>query len=208
MIRDLTSGRRTRFGLLLGFLVVLAILIGGGMHFAAAASPKLTGTDLGHEAAPDFRLRDSSGQAYSMSQFRGKVVVLTFLYTQCPDACPITAELLRKADQAAGHPSDVVYVAVSVDPIRDNAASIAAFSQEHHLEELGDRFHYLVGSLPELSRVWQQYYIREADPPAPGEDVSHVSSFYFIDKKGERRLLTHIDVPPAAVAQNERVLAR
>jgi protein SCO1 len=187
---------------------MLTVLIGGGMHLASATGTKLTGTDLGHEDAPDFRLRDSSGQAYSLSQFGGKVVVLAFLYTQCPDARPITAELLRKADQAAGHPSDVVYVAVSVDPVRDNVASIAAFSQEHHLEELGDRFHYLIGSLSELSRVWQQYYIREADPPAPGQDISHVSSLYLIDKKGARRLLTHIDVPPAAIAQNERTLTK
>lgn len=189
------------------FGLLLAGTLAGVAYAVTRSGARLTGTDLGHEAASDFRLRDSSGQSYSLSQFRGKVVVLAFIYTQCPDACPITAELLRKADAVAGHRRDVEYVAVSVDPMRDNATTIAAFSQEHHLDKLGDRFHYLIGSLPELSRVWQRYYIREAEVPAPDQDISHVSSVYFIDKHGRRRLLTHIDVSPQAFALNERLLA-
>ena len=185
-------------------LVLLVVLVGATVRLTAQQGPALVGTDLGHELAPDFRLRDSSGHAVSLSQFRGKVVVLAFLYTQCPDACPLTAELLRHADAAAGHPQDVVYVAVSVDPFRDNADTIAAFSQEHHLEELGDRFHYLMGSLQELGSVWQRYYIRDAEAPAPDQTIDHVSSLWFIDKHGMRRLLTHIDVPVEAIVRNER----
>ena len=188
-----------------GLCVVLAaVVVASVVRATTSNGAPLTGTDLGRERAPDFRLRDSSGQAYSLSQFRGRVVVLAFLYTQCPDACPLTAELLRNVDAAAGHPQDVEYVAVSVDPVRDTPEAIAAFVQEHRLEELGNRFHYLIGALPELASVWQRYYIRDTDVPTPGQPVDHVSSLYFIDKHGMRRLLTHIDVPVEAIVRNLR----
>ena len=176
------------------------------------SSPKLTGTSLGVERAPDFQLRDSAGQAITLDQFRGKVVVLTFLYTHCTDYCPITAELLRHADEAAGHPGNVEYLAVSVDPAGDTPESIDAFNREHHLDELGDRWHYLVGTQGELAGVWKSYYIGVASGPsssslAPG-DAGHTSALYFIDPRGNRRLLTELDVGAEDIARNELILAK
>ncbi|HEY7294606.1 MAG TPA: SCO family protein [Dehalococcoidia bacterium] len=187
----------------------MAIAVAGGiLHMRAAGAVGLAGTDLGRQQAPDFLLRDSGGQAYSLSRFRGKVVVLAFLYTQCPDVCPFTAELLRKADAAAGHPADVEYVAVSVDPIHDNAATIATFSEEHQLGELGNRFHYLIGSLPELARVWQRYEIRNAEAPESRQQIDHEASVYLIDRHGLRRQLVWVNTPVAAFARSLRALAR
>jgi protein SCO1 len=187
-------------------VVLAGVVVGGVVHATTAGGTALVGANLGREPATDFRLRDSEGHPYSLSQFRGKVIVLSFLYTQCPDACPITAELLRHADELAGHPQDVEYVAVSVDPFHDNAATIAAFSQEHHLDELGGRFHYLIGALPELAPVWQRYYGRGGEAAAAEQTIEHISSLYFIDKQGRLRLLTHIDVPAQTLVNNERVL--
>lgn len=188
--------------------VLLLGAVGGAECVATTPATALTGTVLRREPAPDFLLRDERGQAVSLSRLRGKVVVLTFLYTQCPETCPITAELLRKADAAAGHPYDVEYVAVSVSPFHDNADTIAAFGQEHHIEELGDRFHYLTGSLQELARVWQQYGARDVAASESGQTIDHLASIYLIDRSGMRRLLTPIDVPVSALARDERELLR
>jgi protein SCO1/2 len=169
------------------------------------------------ERAPNFRLRDSSGQATTLDQFRGKVVVLTFLYTHCTDYCPLTAELLRHADEAAGHPRNVEYVAISVDPTGDTPESIDAFNREHHLEELGGRWHYLLGTQEELAGVWKSYYIGVQNAGAangahdsalaPGE-AGHTSALYFIDPQGNRRVLTELDVGAEDIAKNELVLAK
>lgn len=208
--RRVASGRRGPAWWLVGAAVLLltAVAAGGILRGRATATTALAGTDLGRQPAPDFLLRDSSGQAYSLSRFRGKVVVLAFLYTHCPDVCPFTAELLRKADAAAGHPADIEYIAISVDPFGDNASSIAAFSDDHHLEELGNRFHYLIGSLPELARVWQRYAIRNAGAPEPGQPIDHEASVYLIDKHGLRRRLIPVGTPVAAVARGLQAFAR
>jgi protein SCO1 len=174
---------------------------------ACGASPRLTGTSLGNELAPDFHLRDSSGQAMALDQFRGRVVVLTFLYTHCTDYCPLTAELLRHADEAAGHPQNVVYLAVSVDPAGDTPESIASFSEQHHLDELGGRWHYLVGTPAELAGVWKSYYIGVSSALGPGE-AGHTSALYFIDRQGNRRVVTELDVGAEAIARNELALAK
>jgi protein SCO1/2 len=174
---------------------------------ACSGPARLTGTSLGTEKAPDFHLRDSNGQAFALDQFRGRVVVLTFLYTNCQDYCPLAAELLRHADEAAGHPKDVIYLAVSVDPIGDTPQNIAQFEQDHHLDELGDRWHYLIGNPGELAGVWKDYYIG-VSPGLPPGDAGHSSVIYFIDKNGDRRVLTELDVRAEDLARNELVLAR
>ena len=174
---------------------------------ACSGGSQLAGTSLGNDQAPDFHLRDSSGRGYSLDQFRGKVVVLSFLYTHCPDYCPLTAELLRHADEAAGHPADVVYLAVSVDPVGDTAQSIADFERAHHLDDLGSRWHYLTGNPAELAEVWRSYYVG-ATPAAVAGQTDHTAVVYFIDKSGHRRVVSDLDVPAEALARNELVLAR
>jgi protein SCO1/2 len=78
---------------------------------ACASSAPLKGTDLGKASAPDFRLTDQSGRAVSFAGRRGRVVVLTFLYTHCPDECPLIAEKLHStAGQMGDAMSKVSFV--------------------------------------------------------------------------------------------------
>ncbi len=187
---------------------LLFVLCGLGFSALVACSggQRLTGTSLNNDPAPDFHLRDSAGQAYSLDQFRGDVVVLTFMYSTCPDYCPLEAELLRQADVAAGHPKNVVYLAVSVDPVGDTPQNIAAFEREHNLSELGKRWHYLVGSPGELAGVWRSYYIG-VTPGLPSGQAGHTSAIYFIDQRGRERALTQLDVRAEDLARNELLLA-
>src|SRR2546426_5009810 len=96
--------------------------------------PVLQGTALGGTPAPDFRLTDQFGKPISLSQFKGKPVVLTFLYTHCPDVCPLTAEKLHTVMQSlSSDASRVAVLAVSIDPKGDTTESVLNFSKVHKM---------------------------------------------------------------------------
>ena len=81
------------------------------------ASSALQGTDLGSVPAPAFSLHDQFGKVVTLAQFAGKPLVLTFMYTHCPDVCPIMAERLHSVMVGLGADAQQVgVVAISVDP--------------------------------------------------------------------------------------------
>ena len=83
---------------------------------SACASPKLAGTELGATDAPDFTLTDGvSGRAVSLSSQRGQVVALTFLYTTCPDVCPLTATRFKAAQADLGGDANRVTFVIGPD---------------------------------------------------------------------------------------------
>ena len=118
----------------------------------SCAPDKLSGTDLGAQAAPDFALVDGmTGANVSLGGLRGSVVALAFLYTRCPDICPLTAEYFRQSQTTLGSDSSrVQFVAVSVDPINDVPQSVRAFSEQHHLDR---NWHFLIGPAASLQSV-------------------------------------------------------
>jgi protein SCO1/2 len=131
--------------------------------FAAACVPvALQGTELAASPAPDFALTDALTIAeLSLSSLRGRVVVLSFLYTHCPDSCPLTAERFREAQTMLGPEAmKVAFVAVSVDPLGDTPESVRAFTRDHRLAE---GWHYLIGERTRLSGVWALYGIGVLD---------------------------------------------
>lgn len=143
------------------------------------------GTDLGGVPAPDFRLTDQFGKQVSLSQFRGKPVVLTFLYTHCPDVCPLIAEQLHTVMLNLGPDAQRVGVlAVSVEPKRDTVAAALAFSKAH---KMTGYWHFLVGMESQLSPVWTAYAIGAQQETAT---ISmHTAVLYVIDKQGRERTL-------------------
>ncbi len=140
------------------------------------------GVDLGGTPAPNFTLTDQTGQKISLSQFRGKAVVLTFMYTHCPDVCPLTAEHLHTTMQQLGSQAkDVAVVAVSTDPKRDDQAAALNFTKAHNMQ---DYWHYLIGSSQQLSAVWSGYNIYAQ---AQQNNVNHSMAVYVIDQQGKER---------------------
>src|SRR4029077_10929143 len=119
----------------MALLIVVVVAIWGvrnnnGSTSANTGSSPLSGlqgTDLGSTAAPDFHLTDQLGKPIALSQFRGEPVVLTFLYTHCPDVCPITAETLHTTQAQLGKDAArVTMLAVSVDPKGDTQTAVQA----------------------------------------------------------------------------------
>lgn len=112
----------------------------------------------GDRQAQDFTLFDQFGARKSLHQdFAGKAVVLTFLYTECPDVCPIVANHLREVVELLEEDGpDAAIVIVSVDPERDTVESALAYSERWQMTE---RWTYLVGDEAALNEVWKAYYI-------------------------------------------------
>ena len=177
----------------------------GLVSISVACSPtKLVGEALPGAIAPDFTLTDGpTGQVVSLSALRGNVIVLTFLYTSCLDVCPLTAEVFRAArDKMGASAKDVVFIAVSVDPVGDTPATTRRFVQDHGVEST---LRYLIGSKAALAQVWQEYGIGQA---VSTKDVLHSDAIYLIDKSEHGRVLLHSDVSPDTLAADLGILVR
>ena len=181
--------------------------------------------------AQDFRLTDHFGKSVSLGLYNeGKVVVLTFLYTYCPDICPIVAHHIKSVYDSLGDDAgDVAIVVVSVDPERDTVERAREYSEAWGMAE---NWGYLVGSEDELSPVWEAYYVvaavdeeaRVADVPeewkvdrvrgvdalsrdiASRYTVAHHAPVYLIDRQGRVRVLHTLPFDPADVVADIRAL--
>jgi protein SCO1/2 len=162
------------------------------------------GTDLGGTEAPDFTLVDGvSGRAITLSAERGQVVALTFLYTTCPDVCPLTASRFRATQTELGSDAGrVTFIAVSVDPDRDTPKATQEFSAAH---ELKTNWYYLVGARPQLAPVWSAYGI---GVQAGSSTVTHSDAVYLIDRNGRERVLMHSEDLASSLTANLRALLR
>jgi len=170
----------------------------------APSAPRLSGTELPAKDAPDFTLTDGlTGAAVRLSSLRGNVVALAFLYTRCPDACPLTAAKFRASQKAlGGDASRVRFVAVSVDPEGDTPAAIRDFSAKHDLRE---SWLYLTGPRAALEGVWSLYGVGSfADPTPPF--VDHNDAIFVIDARGRERELVHSDLVLADFVADLRAL--
>lgn len=173
---------------------------------SACAPQSLKGTDLGKAPAPDFKLADQTGSAVSLADFRGKVGVLTFLYTRCPDECPLIASKLYTTSGLLGDAmNQTAFVAVSVDPDNDTPLAVAKFVQQHNLE---GKLRYLIGTREQLQPVWSAYSLYVAPSPtnATLPSVSHSSRVIVIDKAGNQRANLSSDFEPADLAFDVRAL--
>jgi protein SCO1/2 len=192
-------------------MVALGLLLALGLLAACQPQVRLRGTDLGGMPAQDFQLADQHGRAISLSDFRGSPVVLTFLYTTCPDVCPLTAERLRlTANLLGGDAERVAMLAVSTDPEQDTPEAAARFVAAHGLQ---DRMHYLVGRRAELEPVWKAYFVAAVAHEEPGvhgpvRRVGHTDAVFLIDKQGRLRSLLRSDFDHAALAEDLRALLR
>jgi protein SCO1/2 len=152
---------------------------------------------------PDFALRDQHGQLVRLSAQRGKVVVLTFLYTHCPDLCPLTAVHIDTALRRLGaRRAGVEVLAVSVDPEGDTPAAVRRFIRTHRL---GPQFHYLTAPRKVLSPIWRSYNVTSVK--VGGADPDHTLYVLLLDRGGKSRVLFDAQAQPAAIAHDLRLLS-
>lgn len=186
----------------------LALLVGCDRH-----QTKLVGSDLGKTPAPDFTLTDQNGATVQLAQERGKAVVLCFIYTSCPNICPIIAASLHAAylKLTPSVQAKVAFLAVTVDPLRDTPLALRQFTAEHGFTGV-PAWHALYGDEPTLTPVWLAYGIdpgqiqQEMDQSTQGgtapRTLAHTDALYVIDPQGRERVLLRSDFLPADMARN------
>ncbi len=194
---------------LLAALALIVVAAGAVMIVRArqASAPKLQGSDLGSVPAPDFSLRDQTGQTVTLQSLRGKPVVITLLYTHCPDVCPLTADKLHKAATMLGKDADnAAWVAISVDPLGDTPASATQFVAAH---QMTGKLHFLLGTSQELSPIWQNYAIlvqSQLEEQQGTNTIMHSFGVFILDKSGNERIYLNDQFDPAVVAADLRAL--
>jgi protein SCO1/2 len=142
--------------------------------------------------APDFSLSGSDGHVLQLSQYRGKVVLLVFGYTSCPEVCPVTLATLAQTFRKLGPASaEVQVVFVSVDPERDDVRKM-----QQYLARFNPGFIGGTGTAAQLAAVRKPYGItitRHAMPD--GYVIAHSSYVYLIDRQGQLRALMPFGQP-------------
>jgi protein SCO1/2 len=169
--------------------VVAALLLAAGNDDSSSSTASTVVNGFAGALRPpgippqDFHLVDQDGQPASLSEYRGQVVVLTFLYSTCQDTCPVTAQQIRGAMDQLGH--DVPALAVSVDPANDNPFHAKRFLLAQHLT---DRMRFVLGSRSQLQPIWKAYGIQPQ-----GQGFEHSAYVLLIDKQGRQRIGFPVD---------------
>lgn len=179
--------------------VLLAAGCGGSKQVAAFRGSTITDP----APAADFALHDQDGRLVRLSDQRGRTVIVAFLYTHCPDVCPLIAENLNLALRRLGRQAGTVRVlAVSVDPKGDTPAAVRRYVVQHRLLP---QFRYLRGDRAQLEPVWKAYGV---SAQATRLDlVDHSAYELLIDPDGRGRATYDARVKAADVVHDVRALA-
>jgi protein SCO1/2 len=169
-------------GVILGLAIVLAA------WFIAEQNYTYQGVLIDPPAkAGDFTLTDQNGNPFRLSEQYGKVVLIFFGYTNCPDVCPITMSDFKNIKAGLGDKAaDVRFVFITVDPERDTPQRLQAFLSAFDPDFIG-----LTGDTTVLQPVWKSYGVfvqREDVDSAIGYLVDHSARTYVIDRNGQWRL--------------------
>ena len=143
----------------------------------------------------------------NIAQYRGKALLVTFLYTHCPDVCPLITANLRVAQNLMGAKTaaKTQIVAVSVDPRGDTPQTVAAFLKVH---EMTGRMQYLIGSPRELGHVWQAWGVGSERDASQPDVVNHSALVYGITASGElKTVYIGSSFKPSEIAHDVPLLA-
>jgi len=153
--------------------------------------------------APGFVLRDQQGRLTSLAEFRGKVVVLTFIDPYCQQICPLTTESMVEALRLLGPAAAtrVQLLGIDANPLKTQVSDVAAYTRAHGLE---GRWRFLTGTRAELERVWHGYHVYVA---AAAGDIDHEAVVFLIDGKGRERKIYSTPMSYGAVGPQAETMA-
>lgn len=191
--------RRTLLAAAAALALTACDRVGGDVP--AFKSVDITGADY----AQALSLADVDGQVRSLSEFRGKVVVVFFGYTQCPDVCPTTLAELAAARQILGPAgADVQGVFVSVDPARDTPPVLKAYVGSFGSDILA--LHGTDEQIKAAAKAFKVYFAKVPGKTDTTYTIDHTAASYVYDRQGRVRLFTRYGTGPEALAHDLRIL--
>jgi protein SCO1/2 len=160
------------------------------------------------QPAPDFELPSADGGTFRLSDQEGKVVVLYFGYTSCPDVCPTTLlDLSHTMEDLGADAEDVEVVFVTIDPEVDTPERIRGY-----LNYFDESFIGLYGTEDELADVRDMYdvsvYRSDEGEAIPGYGITHTTSMFVIDREGLLKMRMHHDTDVEYLARDLRYFIR
>ncbi|MBT9505463.1 SCO family protein [Rhodoferax sp.] len=186
-----------------GAMTALAL---GAISACSEKKPGFASIDLtGADYARDFALTDHNGQARSIKDFAGKVVVLFFGYTQCPDVCPTSMSELAEVKKLLGKEGERLQgLFVTVDPQRDTPEVLKAY-----MGNFDPTFLALYGTPDKLEALAKEYkvYFKKVEGKTPTSyTMDHSAGSYVYDTQGKLRLYTRYGTGPQALAADIKLL--
>jgi protein SCO1/2 len=151
---------------------------------------------------PAFELRDDQGRPVRSTELRGKALALTFLDTECVEACPIIAAQISQTMKALGEDRSVVEaLAITVDPVGDTSARIDGFLRRYRAT---GTLRYLDGTVADIRPVWRAFGV--ASSLDSGDSNLHSAPVRVYDREGRWRSTLHagVDLTPANLAHDLR----
>lgn len=190
---------RARHYLILGVAILIGLIATTGFLISTQKHTYQGSYIEDPVQAPDFVLTDRSGKPYQLSDQKGKIILLFFGYTHCPDVCPVTLSDFGKIhDSLGGNAQKVEFVFVTTDPERDTPGQI-----NHYLTNFNADIQGLTGHEQDLEKVWNAYGVYRETVDQQGSDdylVDHSSRIYLIDQQGNLRLTYTFGTESEAIA--------
>jgi len=170
---------------------------------AAEENPNLDlGAPLGGKPAPDFKLVNQFGQPMSLSQFRGRVVLLGFEDSECTTVCPLTTQSMVLAKELLGQAGkSVQLLGIDANPDAISVSNVLAYSRVHAMTNQWD---FLTGSKAQLKAVWKSYDIAVQ---VESDQIDHTPALYVIDQQGREQKVYLTQMAYSSVTQSAQVLA-
>jgi cytochrome oxidase Cu insertion factor (SCO1/SenC/PrrC family) len=216
MLRGTNGTRRANW--LAGLAVIAALAVAGcssagsqaagqppvnSANAAAMENPNLDlGTSLGGKPAPDIKLVNQFGQPMSLSQFRGRVVMLSFEDSECTTVCPLTTQSMVLAKEMLGKAgSSVQLLGVDANPDAIKVSDVMDYSRVHGMINQWD---FLTGALPQLKSAWKAY---DVAVQIESGQIDHTPALYVIDSHGRLQKVYLTQMAYSSVTQSAQVLA-
>ncbi len=191
----------------LGSIVLVALAALATFWFGKPASFRGTSYGEPYPVAPSIELTQADGQIFRLNEQTGKIVLVFFGYTSCPDVCPTTmAELKLVMDELGDAADSVQVVFISVDPDRDTPEKM-----QKYVEHFNSNFIGLTGSMEELQKIWDGYGVYRAvtqTGSAFGYIVDHTARVTLVDTNGNLRLSYGFQTPVEDIVHDLKLLLK
>jgi len=177
-----------------------------GLVACVPRAPQFEGIDItGADYAHEFALKDAAGASRTLADYRGKVVVIFFGYTQCPDVCPTTMAELANAMVLLGADADRVQVLfVTVDPQRDTPKVLGAYVPAFDVRFVG--LYGDAAATAAVAREFKVYYQKVPGPTPDSYSMDHTAGCYVFDRDGHVRLFLKNNMAAAQIAHDLQLL--